>query len=140
MIRPVKKVIVPVLLLAVLALSVFGAVTFRGRTRQLTEENEALLTAARERQQAAQDEYNAIDPSTVEGAEHQLERERAIVSEALEQAAALEEETLTLNDSISQAEEELSALKEDEDNAYYLAVYESYSKGMEKVEAAIEGN
>ena len=140
MIQKLKKVIVTLLLLAVLAGSVYGALFFRGRTAELTAEGEALIAAAQERQQSAADAYDAIDPGTAEGAEHQLEQEKAIVAEAQANAEALEEETLDLESSIREAQDELAALREDEDNAYYLAVYDSYSRGMEKVEAAIEGN
>ena len=136
----VKKVIVMLLLLAVLAGAVYGALTFRDRTAQLTAENEALVAAARERQQAASDAYNAIDPGTAEGAERQLEQERAIIDEALKNAAALDEETASMETAAADARAQIAVLREDEDTAYYLAVYESYTRGMEKVEAAIEGN
>ena len=136
----VKKVIVMLLLLAVLAGAVYGAVTFRSRTAQLTAENEALVAAAQERQKAAMDAYNAIDPATAEGAERQMEQERAIVDEALKNAEALEEETASLETAVDDARSQVTALREDEENAYYLAVYNSYTRGMEKVEAAIEGN
>ena len=42
----VKKVIVMLLLLAVLAGAVYGALVFRSRTRQLAQEGEALVAAA----------------------------------------------------------------------------------------------
>ena len=114
-----KKVIVMLLLLAVLAGAVYGALVFRSRTRQLAQEGEALVAAAQERQQTL---------------------ENAIVAEALEEAAALEEEAAGLEAPLEEARNKLTALQEDEENAYYLAVYAAYSRGMEKVEAAIEGS
>lgn len=135
-----KKVIVMLLLLAVLAGAIYGALVFRGRTQQLTAENEALVTAARERQQAATAAFAAIDPDTAEGAQRQLEHEKAIVAQALSDAADLENESAELDRALEEARDQLTALQEDEENAYYMAVYESYARGMEKVEAAIEGN
>ena len=136
----VKKVIVMLLLLAVLAGAVYGALVFRSRTRQLAQEGEALVAAAQERQQAAIDAFNAIDPNTEAGAQRQQTLENAIVAEALEEAAALEEEAAGLEAPLEEARNKLTALQEDEENAYYLAVYAAYSRGMEKVEAAIEGS
>lgn len=136
----VKKVIVMLLLLAVLAGAVYGTLVFRSRTRQLAVEGEALVAAAQERQQAAIDAFNAIDPNTEAGAQRQQTLENAIVAEALEEAAALEEEAAGLEASLEEARNKLTALQEDEENAYYLAVYAAYSRGMEKVEAAIEGS
>ncbi len=138
--RSVKKVIVMLLLLAVLAGAIYGALVFRGRTQQLTAENEALVTAARERQQAASAAFAAIDPDTAEGAQRQQEHEKAIVAQALSDAADLENESAELDRDLEEARDQLTALQEDEENAYYMAVYESYARGMEKVEAAIEGN
>ncbi len=135
-----KKVIVMLLLLAVLAGAIYGALVFRGRTQQLTAENEALVTAALERQQAASAAFAAIDPDTAEGAQRQQEHEKAIVAQALSDAADLENESAELDRDLEEARDQLTALQEDEENAYYMAVYESYARGMEKVEAAIEGN
>ena len=59
---------------------------------------------------------------------------------AVARAQELETENETLDADILQAQGELDAAKAQEDNAYYLTVYEAYSQGMKKVEGYIEGN
>ncbi len=135
-----KKAIAAVLLLLVLIGSAGGTLYFKGETDRLRTENEALVAAAESRLAAAQAAYNAIDPSTLEGSEHQLETEKAIVAEAVAQADELEKESRALDEEISRAQQELDALEEQEENAYYLAMYQSLHEGMEKVEDCIEGN
>lgn len=135
-----KKVIVPVLLLLVIAVMTAGAFYFRGETRRLHAENSALVTSAEERLARAKADYEAIDPSTVEGAERQLESEQAIVTDALEHAEELEQENKQLDESIAEEQKKLDAASAEEDTAYYLAVYESLHRGMEQVEGYIEGN
>ena len=135
-----KKAIAAVLLLLVLIGSAGGTLYFKGETDRLRTENEALVAAAESRLAAAQAAYNAIDPSTLEGSEHQLETEKAIVAEAVAQADELEKESRAIDEEISRAQQELDALEEQEENAYYLAMYQSLHEGMEKVEDCIEGN
>ena len=135
-----KRAIAAVLLLLVLIGSAGGALYFKGETDRLRAENEALVAAAESRLAAAQAAYNAIDPGTLEGSEHQLEAEKAIVAEAVARADELEKESRSLDEEISRAQAELDALEEQEENAYYLAIYQSLHEGMEKVEGCIEGN
>ena len=135
-----KKVIVPLILLLVIAGMAAGAFYFQGETGKLHAENRALVASAQERLDQAKAELEAIDPSTVEGAERQLESEQAIVKEALDRAEELEKENTQLDDSIAEENAELESVSADEETAYYLAVYESLHQGMEKVEGYIEGN
>ena len=135
-----KKMIVPVLLLLVILATAAGAFWFRGQTQKLHADNQTLVSDAEQRLAQAKAEYNAIDPSTVEGAERQLESEQAIVTEAETRAQELEMENAKLDQEISEEKAKLEKASSDEDTAYYLAVYESLHKGMEKVEGYIEGN
>lgn len=128
------------LLLALIAGAAAGAVYLRGETDKLQAEGQARVTEAEDRLALARAELAAIDPSTVEGEERQLASEKAIVEDAIARAQELEAENETLDGDILRAGAELDALKEQEDNAYYLSVYESYSRGMEMVEGYIEGN
>jgi len=132
-----KKVIAMILLLLILAGSVFGTLTFRGRTQAMTAQQEALLSQARAELDAAAAERDAVDPSTAEGQERALAAEQEALAAARQRAEALQSEIDGMNAQILQAEQELEALSADEDNAYYLAVYESYQAGMEMVEGYI---
>ena len=135
-----KKVLVTIMLLLLIAGAGVGAFYFQGQTRQLHADGQALVTAAEDALASARADLNAIDPSTVEGEELRLASEQAIVDEALDKAKALEEENTTLDDSILQTQSELDSILEQEDNAYYMSVYESYSRGMKIVEDSIEGS
>ena len=135
-----KKMIVPVLLLMVILATTAGAFWFRGQTQKLHSDNQALVADAEQRLARAKAEFDAIDPSTVEGAERRLESEQAIVTEAETRAAELEQENAQLDKEISEEKAKLENISSDEETAYYLAVYESLHQGMEKVEGYIEGN
>ena len=135
-----KRIITALLLAALIGGAAAGALYLRGETEQLREEGQALVTQAEDRLARAKAELAAIDPSTVEGEERQLASEKAIVEDAIARAQELEAENETLDDDIFRAQAQLDALKEKEDNEYYLSVYESYSRGMEMVEGYIEGN
>ena len=135
-----KRIITAVLLLALIAGAAAGAVYLRGETARLRTEGEALVSAAESRLTGAKAELEAIDPSTVEGEERQLASEEAIMNDVIARSQELEAENETLEEDILRARAELDAVKEQGDNAYYLSVYESYSRGMEMVEGYIEGN
>ena len=135
-----KRIITALLLAALIGGAAAGALYLRGETEQLREEAQALVTQAEDRLARAKAELAAIDPSTVEGEERQLASEKAIVEDAIARAQELEAENETLDDDIFRAQAQMDALMEQEENAYYLSVYESYSRGMEMVEGYIEGN
>lgn len=135
-----KRIITALLLAALIGGAAAGALYLRGETEQLRAEGQTRVTQAEDRLARAKAELAAIDPSTVEGAERQLASEKAIVEDAIARAQELEAENETLDDDIFRAQAQLDALKEKEENAYYLSVYESYSRGMEMVEGYIEGN
>ncbi len=135
-----KRIIIAVLLLAMIAGASAGALLLQGETRRLREEGQKTVTEAEGRLAQARAELETIDPSSVEGAERQLASEQAIVNEAVARAMELEAENATLDADILKVQGELDAAKAQEDNAYYLTVYEAYSQGMKKVEEYIEGN
>ena len=138
--RLLKRIIIALLLLALIAGASAGALLLQGETRRLREEGQKAVTEAEGRLAQARAELKAIDPSSVEGEERQLASEQAIVNEAVARAQELETENETLDADILKAQGELDAAKAQEDNAYYLTVYEAYSQGMKKVEGYIEGN
>ena len=128
-----------ILLLLVLAGSLFGAYTLQTRVSALEAENEAKVAAAQSELDAIKAAYAAIDPETDEGMARQIEAENQAIDEANEQAAALTQDSETLRADIRTLQSGISALEADEDNAYYLKVYESLHKGMEMVEGLLNG-
>lgn len=135
-----KKTITAVLLVLLIAEAAAGALLLSGEARRTRDEGQAQVTAAEERLAQAKAELAAIAPDTVEGEEHQLAVEQAIVDDAVARAQELETENETLDGDILRAQAELDAAEKKDDNSYYLAVYEALQKGMKLVEGYIEGN
>ena len=135
-----KRIIVMILLLLMLAGTGIGAVTLYNKTADLRAENEALVREANQQVETAKAAYDAIDPSTTQGAERQLQSDNAAVAEAEQRADALEAEIREIENSIRAAQEELNRVEADEETAYYMEAYDSLREGMEKVEGYIEGN
>ena len=135
-----KKVIVMILLLLIIAGTVMGSLTIRGWTAELQAENEARVRAAQSQLDDEKAAFAAIDPNTTEGTERELEAERQIITEAQEQIAALETEIRGLDDTTAEVQRTAEEKKLDEETQYYLTVYQSLHEGMEKVEGYIEGN
>lgn len=135
-----KKTITTVLLLLLIIEAAAGTLLIGSEVRRLRDESRAQLTEAEERLARAKAELEAIAPDTVEGEEHQLAVEQAIVDDAIAKAQELEAENTSLDGDIARAQAELDAVREQDDNAYYLTVYEALKKGMELVEGYIEGN
>ena len=138
--KHVKRILTAIVLLAALAASAYAGWTINEKTGTLTREGEARVTAAQKELDEQKAAYAAIDPSTDEGMALRIEAENAAVAEARGQTETLREE----NDSLRSENEELTgkiaALEADEENAYYLKVYESLHKGMEMVEGYLNGN
>ena len=133
-------IVVFILLLLVLAGAVYTAVGYRGKIRELEAANQVLVDEARERLDAARAAYDAIDPSTMEGSQRQLETENELIEAGRQRTEELESEIRELETDIDLAEQRKTELEADEETEYYLTVYESYRQGMEKVEERIEGN
>ena len=135
-----KRIITMIVLLLALAATVYSAVTLHGRVLALQLENQARVDSAQSELDAKKTEYAAIDPNSDAGIAHQIETENQAIAEANAQAAALSEE----NDGFLRENDELKtqieALEADEENAYYLTVYESLHNGMEMVEGYLNGN
>ena len=135
-----KKVIVAVLLLALIAGCAVGAAGFRGKTAAIRAQRDAAVGAAEERLALAREAYAAVDPNALDGEAERLAAEQSALADALAQAGAMESENKALADEAARAEAGLETLRADEENAYYLSIYQALQAGMEKVEALIEGN
>lgn len=134
-----KKIITMIVLLLALAASVFSAYTLGSRTAALEKENQARVEAAQQELDTIKAEYAAIDPSTDEGMKRQIEAENQAIAEALKKAEALAGENESLRKENEALTQDVSALEANEDNAYYLTVYEHMQKGMELVEGYLDG-
>jgi septal ring factor EnvC (AmiA/AmiB activator) len=128
-----------IVLILALAGTACSAWLLGGRLSDISRENEARVLAAQSELDAQKAAYAAIDPSTDEGMARQIEAEQQAVAEAQQQTEELQKDNEALlreNNSLSAQIRELEA---DEENAYYLAVYESLHKGMEMVEGYLDG-
>ena len=128
-----------ILLLAALAGILYGGVTMQKNVAALRAENQARVDAAQSELDAQKAAYAAIDPRTDEGMAHQIEAENQAITDAQQQTETLLKENEELRRENEELAKEVSSLEAEEDNAYYLTVYESLHKGMEMVEGYIDG-
>ena len=70
----------------------------------------------------------------------QIEAENQAIADAQQQTEALHQESEQLRQENEDLRAQVAELEADEENAYYLTVYESLHKGMEMVEGYIDGN
>ena len=135
-----KRILTAIVLLIALAASAYAGWTIYERTQALTRENEARVAAAEKELDEQKAVFAAIDPSTDEGMALRIEAENEAIAEARDRTETLAAE----NESLRRENEELTGtiagLEADEENAYYLKVYESLHKGMEMVEGCLDGN
>lgn len=135
-----KRGIVTVLLAALLAGSLTGALIFHGKTARLREENEAAVAQAQQLLDQAKAAYDALDPNSAQGAERRLEEQNAALADAQAQIQELQGEIQQLEEALGQAESQAETLEAEGDTAYYIAAYNALQEGMAKVEDYIEGN
>ena len=105
----------------------------------MREENEIRLREAQTELEEQKTALAAIDPTTDEGMARQIEAQKQAIAEAREKAEKLQAENETLRRDNEELRDQISGLETDEDNAYYLKVYESLHRGMEMVEDCIDG-
>ena len=128
-----------IVLLLALAGTACSAWTLNGRVSAMRRENEARVAAAQGELDAQKAEYAAIDPSTDEGMARQIEAERQAVADAQQQTDEYQKKNEALRRDNETLTGQIRELEADEENAYYLAVYESLHKGMELVEGCLDG-
>jgi cell division protein FtsB len=134
---PVGAIIAMVVLLAVIGASVYGALRFRGQYRELKAEKEVAIALAEEDLAAARAELAALDLSGPEGSQILLDAQEEALEKARGEAVALEAEIDALNEEIARLEAEIALLEQDEDYAYFRAIYEAYREGRDHVEELI---
>ena len=135
-----KRILTAIVLLIALAASAYAGWTIYEKTQTLTSENEARVAAAQKELDEQKAVYAAIDPSTDEGMALRIEAENEAIAEARSQTETLREENETLRRENEDLTGSIAGLEADEENAYYLKVYESLHKGMEMVEGYLNGN
>ena len=134
-----RRILTLIVLLFVLAGTACSAWMLNARVSGMRRENEARVEAAKAELDAQKAAYAAIDPTTDEGMSRQIEAEKQALEEARQQTETLLGENETLSRENKALADRISELESDEDNAYYLAVYESLHKGMEMVEGYLDG-
>ena len=128
-----------IVLLLALAGTASSTLMLNGRVSAMRRENEARVTAAQNELDAQKAAYAAIDPSTDEGMARQIEAERQAVAEAQQQTDDFRQKNEALRRDIETLTGQIRELEADEENTYYLAVYESLHRGMETVEDCLDG-
>ena len=129
-----------IVLLLALGVAVYSAWTMNSRYTALNAANQARVDAAQSELDASKAAYAAIDPSTDEGMARQIEAENQAIADAQQQTEALHQKSEQLRQENEELRAQVAELEADEENAYYLTVYESLHKGMEMVEGYIDGN
>ena len=148
-----KRILTMIVLLLALAGTASSTLMLNGRVSAMRRENEARVTAAQNELDAQKAAYAAIDPSTDEGMARQIEAERQAVAEAQvrrrhrrtvllsrsQQTDDFRQKNEALRRDIETLTGQIRELEADEENTYYLAVYESLHRGMETVEDCLDG-
>ena len=139
--RPVwPGVLVMILLLGILGGAGFLGLRFRDQREAKLREGETLVAQARAEMEEARANNPIPDPDDPEYARRQEELRQQLLSQAREEEQALEEQTAALEQSLREAEDELSRLEQDEDYAYYKALYDTYEEGRVYVVGLLSGN
>ena len=128
-------ILIPALLLVAF---VAGGLVVRNQTIKKETYYAELISAAEAEEAAAQTAYDTVDTSAVEAVEAELAAVQAEAAKTEEQTQALTGENTTLDADMAAAQQEYDTLAEEEENAYYLTIYESLSEGKEKVEELID--
>jgi len=128
-------ILIPALLLVAF---VAGGLVVRNQTIKKETYYAELISAAEAEEAAAQTAYDTVDTSAVEAVEAELAAVQAEAAKTEEQTQTLTGENTTLDADMAAAQQEYDTLAEEEENAYYLTIYESLSEGKEKVEELID--
>jgi len=132
-----RKVLWTIIPLVLIAGFVVGGLVMRTRSIERETYYRQVIDEARTKEADAQAAYEGVDTSAVDALNEELaaiQQENADTEEAIR---TLTEENKALDESIAANQEEFDAWAADEENAYYLAVYESLSEGKAKVEEYI---
>ncbi len=123
-----------VLLLAVTAGAVYMGLQFRSRYIQRRTEAEGIVAAAQAELEAAQAQYAAVDPNDPANARRLTDIREEVLSEARQEEQRLRDELAELDASLKEMEAKLAELENDEEYAFYKAIYDSYAEGKAYVE------
>ena len=136
-----KKVVLTVLLLLIVAVGAYGTITFREQYTALEQRYQGQVDAAQADLDAAVAESQGIVPSdTAEAEAQRIEQERVLLEQAQGEADSLTAEGADLDTAISAALAELAAAQVGEEYDYYKAAYDSYAEGRAQVERCLEDN
>ena len=135
-----KRILTAIVLLIALAAVAYAGWTINGKTQALADEYEARVADAQKELDEQKAVYAAIDPSTDEGMALRIEAENEAIAEARGRTETLTAENETLRRENEELTGTVAGLEAEEENAYYLKVYESLHKGMEMVEGYLDGN
>ena len=132
-----KKVLWTVIPLILIAVFAAGGLFLRAQTVQTNAQYEQMIQDAQNEQSAAQAELDGVDTSAVDALNTELQAIQAENAAYEESISALNAENESLDAGIAANESTFDAWALDEENAYYLTVYEKLSEGKAKVEGYI---
>lgn len=128
------RILVPAVLIVAF---VAGGLLIRNQVVKKEAYYEQLVADAQAQQAAAQNAYDTVDTSAMEAVNADLASLQAENAAMEADIQALTEENAGLDADLADRQQEYDQLAQEEDNAYYLAIYESLSEGMAKVEGYI---
>ena len=128
------RIVIPLLLIAAF---VAGGLLIRTQTVKKEAYYEKLVADAQSERDAAQMGYDTVDTSAVDAVTADLEALQTENASMEESIRGLTEENAGLDTDMDARQQEYDRLAQEEDNAYYLAIYESLMEGMTKVEGYI---
>ena len=132
-----KKVLWTIIPLVLIAGFVVGGLVMRTKSIEKEAHYRQEIAEARAAESAALAAYDGVDTSAVDALNEELAATQQENSDTEEAIRVLTEETAALEDSIEANQKQFDAWAADEENAYYLSVYESLSEGKAKVEEYI---
>lgn len=132
-----KKVLWTIIPLVLIAGFVVGGLVMRTKSIEKEAHYRQEIAEARAAESAAQAAYDGVDTSAVDALNEELAATQQENSDTEEAIRVLTEETAALEESIEANQKQFDAWAADEENAYYLSVYESLSEGKAKVEEYI---
>lgn len=132
-----KKVLWTVIPLVLIAGFLVGGLVMRTKSINKEAHYQQVIAEARTAESAAQAAYDGVDTSAVDALNEELSATQQENVDTEDAIRALTEETAAMDENIAANQKQFDAWAADEENAYYLAVFESLSEGKAKVEEYI---
>lgn len=135
-----KKWIISVVLILILAAGIMGASSFRNRYKAMQEEYGKLVDDAQTELDAAVAERDGVSTLNSSDEAERIAAQQALLAQAQEEIDRLNADNGEIDAAIARAEAFLKEKQADEEYAYYKAAYDSMAEGKALVESYLEDN